>query len=338
MYLFYKFYAIGNTFLYFCNKMETVNKIRIEGATFLTISSGKEGHLRLFTHKDTKVSISDNTLFIKDPPKEYKTTGNTVWHQGTTINMGSPGVIAVNNGNTFQCNVFRSSGNGSSYTIQRSNNSNLVNVQNMTIVNGRIISSNNNNNNNNTMTVMGSPPTTKEECSKEHHIKCDYSHIKQITSDGSMESTINIPLDPKRCDISLKGQGGIQINNEKQSLSVVSLNLTGNGDVMLCAQLIGKLIVSLCGNGDIGLSDCQHIDDASITLTGNGDIDMGGAVIEIAKVTLTGNGDIKDFTIVDEATIKLSGHGDVKCKAAKRAHIKKVLSGTGSAKVTRLSL
>ncbi len=299
-----------------------VNEVNIRGNTFVTIKEGNDDHLCLLTHKDTVVNISGNTLFIKDPV-------NQLSNSNRTVNYGSPGVIGVNNGNSFQCNVFNGGSFGSiSFSGNRNLNgfSNITCGNNVVVANGKVISGNN-------VTVVNA--VKREECNTEHQIKCDYSHIQRIISNGAMESFIEVPVDSTHCTIKIQGGGGIHV--EKQdNLERVTLGLEGNGDIDLSASQIGTLNATLCGNGDVDISECKFIHHAILNLTGNGDVDLGGATIDTVKVDLTGNGDIKNFTVSGDAHISLVGNGDIKCNAAKNALIKKSVAGHGSVKVKRL--
>ena len=292
-----------------------INEINLKGGAFTTIKVDKQGHLSVLTHKDTVVNISDKTLFIKGPNGAQNISRN-----GNTINIGGPGVVAVNNGNLFQCNSFVGSvGRGSGTSISFSGIRNMTNANNMVIMNG------------------GNDSTTKEACNTIHQIKCDYSHIRRIISNGSMETTIEIPLDTILCDISHEGNGGIHMTNNEKTLTRIKLSLIGNGDISLSASEIGTLMCSLSGNGDISLHDCKLIDNATLKLSGSGDIELSCVMIETALCTISGSGDITGFTVKGDANLAINGAGDIKCNATMNALIKKKVTGCGSVKVKRLS-
>lgn len=280
-------------------ELPVLNEITLSGSTYVTIDHDDEG-LNILTHKDTEVTFNDGTIVIKDPVQAFS---------GNVVNAWS------GSGTLFQCNMF---GGG---TFTRGNN--------MVIRNGVVIGGDN-------ITVMGCQSSTKEECVTPHHIKCNYDHIRRVTSKGAMKTTFLVPLDTVVCRVSSSGTGAL-LFTANQSFAKLDACLTGKGDIQFSPIKITDLSLSLEGTGDIVLhGDNIPVMKAIITLVGTGDINMGDASINTAVISLTGTGDIGGFTLNDEATISLTGMGDIECKASAYARIKESKTGFGKIKVTRL--
>jgi hypothetical protein len=272
------------------NKMRrTLKEITISGTTFVTIDHDEDG-LLILTHPDTEVTIACNTLIIKDPVINMGITTIPSWQNtiGNVFNafIGYPeitnmiGNVGYNNGNVTIGGVFYS------------------NVQ---------------------MDNGGSNSATKEECQTPHRIPCDYAHINGVLTKGAMHTTFLIPLDPTRCEITLRGTGSLLLPF-RQSFTRLSVFLYGTGNIDIASTTIGTLRTKLEGTGDIVFSYANAtIDNATIELTGTGDIECGGASIDTASVALTGTGSIANFSVCHDATLRLTGTGDIKCSAGRNA-------------------
>lgn len=275
--------------------MEVLEEIDISGATFVTIDHDEEG-LVVLTHKDTNVVMTGNRLTIKDPVKQFGTQSNTGNWFGSR------------NGNSFICNI-----NGVS---------NMHNMGNCVIVNGSVVSGD-------SFSVMGVASCTKEECNTAHHFNCAYDHIRRITTGGSMETTIKIPLDTTRASVSTMGTGCLYLHS-KQTFTKLNVNVNGTSSLEMSPVDIGTLTVSMAGTGNFTL--CHRgttIDNLIVTNSGTGKTKLAGAIVDTATIRLSGTVSVRDLRITGDADLELSGVASIECHASRNARIKQHKSGLG---------
>ena len=281
--------------------MQVLEEIDISGATFVTIDRDEDG-LVVLTHKDTEVVITGNTLTIKDPVNQFETHSHMGNWSGTR------------DGNSFVCNI--------------NSVSNMHNMNNCVIMNGTVVSGN-------SFTVMGVVSCTKEECNTAHHFSCEYDHIRRITTNGSMETTMKIPLDTVRASVSLEGTGRLYLNS-KQTFTRINVNVHGTSSLEMSPVDIGTLMLSMAGTGSFTL--CHRgttIDNLIITNSGTGKTKLTGAIVDNATIRLTGTVSVEDVKIIGDADMQLSGVASIDCRASRNARIKEHKSGLGSVRIMR---
>lgn len=283
------------------DKMEVLEEIDISGATFVTIDHDEEG-LVVLTHKDTNVVMTGNTLTIRDPVKQFETQSNTGSWFGSR------------NGNSFICNI-----NGAS---------NMHNMGNCVIMNGNVVSGN-------SFSVMGVASCTKEECNTAHHFNCDYEHIRRITTKGSMETTMKIPLDTTRASVSIMGTGYLYLNS-KQTFTMLNVNVDGTSSLEVSPVDIGTLTVSMAGTGNFSL--CHRgttIDNLIVTNSGTGKTMLAGAIVDTAVISLSGTVSVGDVKITGDADLEVSGVASIECHASRSARINRHKLGLGRITIKR---
>lgn len=97
--------------------------------------------------------------------------------------------------------------------------------------------------------------------------------------------------------ISIQGNGTFTLNSEETESPLkdsVSLNVAGNGDIVLSNFRKLSVIAAVVGNGDITL---RYVNGPSLNamVTGNGDIKGAGSSFNSINKNVVGNGDITGF-------------------------------------------
>lgn len=113
-----------------------------------------------------------------------------------------------------------------------------------------------------------------------------------------------------------------QINSDN-----ISLQLIGNGDIIMDSIEAGTIDASLIGNGDIKLKGKAEL--ANYSLVGNGDITAKDLEAKNARGKVIGNGNISMYA-KEKLEAKLVGNGDIQYKTDSTTIVDRSKTGHGN--------
>ena len=109
--------------------------------------------------------------------------------------------------------------------------------------------------------------------------------------------------------------------------NILSLKVTGSGDISIPNLTLNQLKAVITGSGDLSLAGKTPAITADISVTGSGDVKLKGIVFDNAEVTISGSG---DAYVEASKTLRarVSGSGDIVYSGSPTVDIK--VSGSGT--------
>lgn len=144
--------------------------------------------------------------------------------------------------------------------------------------------------------------------------------LKNASSSGSGDFTIERGLDTKGCDFFARtsGSSDFKTGKIKASKGSISINSSGSGDI------------------DIEGADCQIF---MVGISGSADVNCGKVTAKISSVSIKGSGDVSISGKTDSVEFSIAGSGDIRAGSFKAKSGKASVAGSGdiTCNVERLS-
>lgn len=268
-----------------------ISEIVINSASDISIKPTRGGGgLSVETHKEAKVTVDSGCLRIDGPHTIFGDNSSISMYVGpsnwskyrflaysTTIIASlvfSPFVLILVPIALYD--MTHSSDNSQVVRISGANGS-MIEITDGSLSNGLV--------------THGGFYTKRAEERKVHLIPCRYTAIKSVYLRGSSTTTVSLPLDTDRCELELVGSGILQVCEARQSLSTVTVNLKGSGDIKLGGALIKNATVQVKGSGDV--SSFFVREEGYLSVVGSGDIACSASPTAHIQPHKVGSGEIR---------------------------------------------
>ena len=274
---------------------QEVKSIYITGVSPVTLGQDEEG-LYLFASSDAKVVLRENELFISTPKQ-----------------------------NGVNITGFHSMGIGNFYFNNTSTNASVTIGDNMTFVNGKLVSGSNIKTYSN---KREPPPPLPPKCDTLHRITSRKENLITIVKhDGTGGVRLNIRLHHS-CKLTSTGIGNLICPQLTSYRHLMILN-KGMGDIEICTNEIDIFESKLSGTGDVQFTEKATIQSADLCLSGTGDYNLKDSSINNVVSKLSGTGNFRNMHIIRSGKLSIGGTGKYDCTASPGADIMKSMTGVG---------
>ncbi|MDY0200649.1 MAG: head GIN domain-containing protein [Tenuifilaceae bacterium] len=126
--------------------------------------------------------------------------------------------------------------------------------------------------------------------------------------------------------LSVSGSGDIVAQNPIRA-NLLSLKVSGSGDISIPSLTLNQLKASISGSGDLDVAGKAMASNADISISGSGSAKFKGIVFDDVNITISGSGDA--FVEASETLkARVAGSGDILYLGNPRVDTK--VSGSGS--------